>query len=609
MPKKSTKTAADSIQTPIELPEKSTQEKVWLFLKNHWGKLLIAFLVSVPAAGLAYFLFAPEKIEVVTATAQRGTLVQTVEAVGTVISEKDLELKFPVTGVVDEVLVREGDEVTAGQVLATLRSGSITKADVTSASASLQAAQAELRALQEGTRPEEIVIAEAELENRKAQLRLAQKTFETSEASLQKSQAKLEQLQREAETNLSGDIASAESVVIQRLSAIKTSLNVMDDIFSTSVVEHAVEFQNRTELEAFRIKQRRAKQDIDSALNFARSVTYEDVLEKLTTARAAALFATTAIDDAYNLIVITDTSNYFDRSAKETYKANVATQRSAAETALSALTDELEAFRDATASYQTQIATEETNVTNAQGTRDKAEADIQTYQTLLRTQEAQLALKRAGARDTDIAAAQARVNQAYAELQRAQSRFDDTVLKAPIDGRITKADLKTGEFTGDLENFERAITMLGDSPYRIEMYASEIDIPKVQYSQTGAVELDAYPNRDFWLTVTEIDPAATSVDGVPKYRIKLDFTESVEDQLKIGMTGDVDIITDVRFDVIHIPGRAVVTSANGEDTVRVQLRNGQIEDRVVQVGMETDTDVEVISGIQEEEVIVILIKN
>lgn len=609
MPKKASKMAEEALNTAQKAVGHRRLRAAGTFFLRHWGKILIGVLVGLPVVGLAVFLLAPEKVEVVTATAERGTLVQTVEAVGTVISEKDLELKFPVTGVVDEVLVQEGDEVIAGQVLATLRSGSITKADVTSAAASLQAAQADLQELVEGTRPEEILIAEAELENRKAQLRLAQQTLESAEASLSKSQLKLEQIKREADTSLIGDMNSADSVIIQRLSAIVTSLNVVDGIFETTIVKNQVEFQNRIQLDEFRIKADDAQASITYVLRTPSSSEYTDALEKLTAARSAALLGSTAVDTAYTLLLNTEPGNYFTQATKETYKANIATERAAIDTALTAITDELESFRDATANYQTSIAAEESAFTTAEGTRDKAKADIQTYQTLLRTQEAQLALKRAGARETDISAARARVNQAYAELQRAQSRFDDTILKAPIDGRITKADLKKGEFTGDLQDFERSITMLGDSPYRIEIYASEIDIPKVQYSQTGAVELDAYPNRDFWLTVSEIDPAATSIDGVPKYRIKLDFIDNVEELLKIGMTGDVDIITDVRFDVVHIPGRAVITNSQGEDVVRVQLSNGDIEERTVKVGMETDTDVEIISGIEVGEVIVILIKN
>lgn len=85
----------------------------------------------------------PEQSEYVTAQAKRGDLRQTVEAVGTVISERDLELRFAASGIIRQVFVREGDRVSAGQRLAQLKAHSL-EAGVASQSAALQSAQAEL---------------------------------------------------------------------------------------------------------------------------------------------------------------------------------------------------------------------------------------------------------------------------------------------------------------------------------------------------------------------------------------------------------------------------------------------------------------------------------
>ncbi|MBT4585555.1 efflux RND transporter periplasmic adaptor subunit [Candidatus Peregrinibacteria bacterium] len=582
-------------------------KKVLSFAKRRWLLLLVGSIVALPVIGIAYFLLAPEKLEVITETAKRGTLLQTVEAVGTVISEKDLELKFPITGVVDELLIEEGDDVEAGQILATLRSTKTYRAEVSAAYANVQAFKADLQELVEGTRPEEIAIAEAEVANRRASLDLARTTLASAEANLKRSENKLEQLLKEASASLTGDITSVDSLVLQKLSSIETSLNILDDVFATTIIENSVEFHSERLLESYRNTQREAKQIISSALSSGYSSDYEMALDKLTEAQAAATMGSSAVEIAYQVIVSTPLSNYFTNSIKETYKDKIADERSAVQTSLTSITTELEGLRDATEGYRTGIAAEEGLVTSQQGLRDKALTDISTYETLLLTQEAQLALKKAGARDTDIQSAQARVNKAYADLQRANARLEDVILKAPIDGRITKANLKTGEFTGDFQDFDRSITMLGDSPYRVELYASEIDIPKVQFTQSGAIELDAYPDRDFWMSVSEIDPAASIIDGVPKYRIKLDFAENVEDILKIGMTGDVDIITDVRINVVHVPGRAIMKDKDGNYTIRL-LIDGEVVEKPIVVGMETDTDVEIISGVDEGDTVVVLVK-
>ena len=135
-------------------------------LRHKW-KFVIGGVVFVFFILPAFLLTRPKKPEYITAEVTRGNLVQTVEAVGTVTSEKDLDLQFRSAGIVSDVSVKQGDIVRAGQRLASLRAGSLA-ASIASAQASVQEAQAQLQALLEGARPEDIAIAEASLANKKA---------------------------------------------------------------------------------------------------------------------------------------------------------------------------------------------------------------------------------------------------------------------------------------------------------------------------------------------------------------------------------------------------------------------------------------------------------
>ena len=150
------------------------------------------------------------------------------------------------------------------------------------------------------------------------------------------------------------------------------------------------------------------------------------------------------------------------------------------------------------------------------------------------------------------------------------------------------------------------VTMLGSSPYRIEMYVSEIDIPKVQLSQTGSIELDAFPGTHFRLHVTEIDTTSTDREGVSKYRVRLDFAYP-HDELKIGMTGDAAIITGMRSDVVSVPLRAVLDDASGNPIVRV-LDGTKVTEKRVETGMEgAGGDIEV-TGVGSGETVIVLIR-
>jgi multidrug efflux pump subunit AcrA (membrane-fusion protein) len=124
------------------------------FFRRHLKKTF-AIIAIVLVAWISYAVSRPKKIEYVTAVAVKGDLHQLVEAVGTVTSEKALDLQFSGMDVVSQVYVKEGDMVKAGQKLAQLRSGSLS-ASIASASANVQSAKAALQALEEGSRPEDI---------------------------------------------------------------------------------------------------------------------------------------------------------------------------------------------------------------------------------------------------------------------------------------------------------------------------------------------------------------------------------------------------------------------------------------------------------------------
>ena len=571
--------------------------------------MTVLAVIIFPFLLLLFWIFSPEKPEMVLAAAGRGDLVQTVEAVGTVISEKDLKLRFPVTGVAGKVLVEEGDTIGEGQELAYLRNDAL-KADVAAAQASLASQNAVLKELKEGTRPEDIAIAEAEVENKRASLESAYAILHGAEEKLKKSEGKLEKLKAEAETSLSGYVAAAGSEASEQLTEVRSALRKLEDVFEDNAVDRAASYYEPSRYESLNKKREFATESVERLLSSlpGKAKDYREAIAVLGQVRDASSNASAITSATYTLLADLPLYQNYDTSERETQKTTAATQNNTIQDALSSIDSTLKSIRDAAANFDTRIATEEHNVTAAESTKAAALADIQTYGTSLIKQEAELSKKLAGARPTEIDAQQARVNQAYAGLNRAKAKLEDTIIRAPTEGTITKVNLKEGEFTGGSELNEFAVSMLGASPYRVEMFAAEIDIPKVRLSQTGSIGLDAFPNEKFPVNVSEIDPTATYIDGVPRYRVKLDFPRQ-DTRLKIGMTGDAEIYTDFREDIVIIPGRAVFINDEGKEIVRI-LDGDDVIERKVKIGMEGEGgDVEVVGGIEEGETIILLIKD
>jgi HlyD family secretion protein len=546
------------------------------FIRHHKWATAITVVILLPIIALVVFALKPKKPTYVTQPAVRGDITQTVEAVGTVISDRNLNLQFPSTGIVSSVYVKEGDRVSAGEVLAQLTAGNLA-ANVQSARGQVQAAQANLDALLQGSRPEDVAVTQADVQNKQASLEAAQKSLVAT--------------QTEADSNLAGYVANVPGVMQQQLTTADIALTTIENIFTNNNVSDAVIASGRTDVELLKQKTQADQATIKKLMTTPNPTEFDASIQLLAQTRAAVQSASIDADKSFQIMDALPATGSFSETNRTTYEASISTQRSSLQSSLSSLDTTSKTMTDAQASYAKQI------------TQDQA--DIATYQSALQIAQAQLMLKQAPPRQTDIDSAEAQLQQAKGSLAAAAANYQNTVLTAPIDGVITKVTVKAGEAlpTGV------AISMLGNSPYRIEMYVSEVDIPKVQLTQTGSVELDAFRGTHFGLHVTQIDSSPTNKDGVDKYRVRLDFTYPHDDILKVGMTGDAEIDTGTRKNVVNIPLRAVLQSATGEKTVRILQKDGTIAVKTVTTGLEgTDGNVEIVSGVQEGDSVVVLVK-
>ena len=115
--------------------------------------------------------------DVKAVSAARRVLRQTISTSGVTMAEKHSRLNFQVPGVVSEVLVKMGDRIRKGQVLAKL-DDSTYKLYVQQAQAGVKAAEAALSKLKAGFRDEEVAQAKAAVDAAKTSVDHAQRDYE-----------------------------------------------------------------------------------------------------------------------------------------------------------------------------------------------------------------------------------------------------------------------------------------------------------------------------------------------------------------------------------------------------------------------------------------------
>jgi len=92
------------------------------------------------------------------------------------------------------------------------------------------------------------------------------------------------------------------------------------------------------------------------------------------------------------------------------------------------------------------------------------------------------------------------------------------------------------------------------------------------------------------------------VEGVVYYETTIDFKE-VKEGIKPGMTTDIVIETNKEEDVLVISKEAV-KKEDGKAIVRV-FSKGKLKEREIEIGLEGEDLIEVISGLKEGEQVII----
>ncbi|MBQ4266296.1 MAG: HlyD family efflux transporter periplasmic adaptor subunit [Clostridia bacterium] len=183
------------------------------------------------------------------------------------------------------------------------------------------------------------------------------------------------------------------------------------------------------------------------------------------------------------------------------------------------------------------------------------------------------------------------------ELEKAMEKQEQLAIVAPCDGRLASIDVEKGAaVTAGTKVMSIVETGAG---MQLILRIDELDIPLVEKGQQVTIAVDALPDVTLTGSVLKIAPLGNTETSVTRYDVYVQLEGEVDPRVLGGMNVSGEILVFSEPNTLLVSSEAVFSNGG---SWYVQLGSGEM--REVELGMTTDTQVQILSGLSEGDIVV-----
>ncbi len=187
--------------------------------------------------------------------------------------------------------------------------------------------------------------------------------------------------------------------------------------------------------------------------------------------------------------------------------------------------------------------------------------------------------------------AQATRDSAFDSVKNAQRALEEAVITSPLSGIVTQAIQVTGQ---NITTTDLIAQVVDTSSIYFDTDVDEADINHITVGAPAEVSLDAYPKEIFKGMVDQILPQTkTTSSGATVVTVRI-ILDNPKLTFVNGLSGESAIIYARSNNALTIPQEAL-----REDQSVVVSQDNKLVEKKIEVGISSDTDVEVKSGLSE----------
>ena len=235
------------------------------------------------------------------------------------------------------------------------------------------------------------------------------------------------------------------------------------------------------------------------------------------------------------------------------------------------------------------------------GTRKE---DIEQAQSKVKQLQQALKLTQVGARKEDIEQARAQVNSARGSLQTTLAQINDTIIRVPFDGLVTKKYAEPGSFVTPTTASSAISSALSSSilsltsKNQVVANLAESSISKIRIGQKAKILVDAYPGKVFEGKVSQIATQSTVQQNVTSFEVKIAIISDSESLLRAGMNVSTEFNINQLENTLVVPTVAIIRQQN-QSGVFIIGADKKPQFVPVKTGVTVKNKTQIVSGITD----------
>jgi multidrug efflux pump subunit AcrA (membrane-fusion protein) len=238
----------------------------------------------------------------------------------------------------------------------------------------------------------------------------------------------------------------------------------------------------------------------------------------------------------------------------------------------------------------------------AQQSNDQAAAQLASMQQQYSAAKSSLSSQQTSTSPQTIQMDDAQISIDQVNVNSVQHQLDGATLTSPIPGIVSQVNIKAGQSVTS-GGTTSAIVIFSPGSYNLTGTVGDSQVNLVAIGQ-GVQVTPAGSTQALLGKITLISPAATVSSGVATFAVTAQLTDT-SNSIRPGISASASIVINQVVHVLTVPTSAVHTTAAGS-TVTV-LQNGVPKSVPVQTGASDPTRIEITSGLQVNQVVVIAI--